>query len=111
MLLSVYVATTRGHMEERKQEMPDVHQPDLSVAEGEPGCRLGVPPPLSHDPSAMSEASFGFFQRKLRIIFLFPPLVTEASSCDSEMLDILKDKQMGKACKSRSATHTHTHTS
>lgn len=24
------------------------------------------------------------------------------------MLDILKDKQMGKACKSRSATHTHT---
>lgn len=27
--------STRGHMEERKQEMPDVHQPDLSVA-GEP---------------------------------------------------------------------------
>lgn len=34
-------------MEERKQEMPDVHQPDLSVA-GEQRSRLGVPLP-SHD--------------------------------------------------------------
>lgn len=111
MLLSVYVATTRGHMEEREQEMPDVHQPDLSVAEGEQGFRLGVPPPPSHDPSAMSEASFDFFPKKNKDHFSFSPLVTEASSCDSEgalMLDILKDKQMGKACKSRSATHTHT---
>lgn len=37
---SVHWATTRGHMEERKKEMPDVHQPDLSGA-GE-----------LHDPSA-----------------------------------------------------------
>lgn len=27
----VCVVATRGHMEERKQEMPDVHQLDLSV--------------------------------------------------------------------------------
>lgn len=34
------MVTTRGHMEEKKQEMPDVHQPDLSVA-GEQGENLG----------------------------------------------------------------------
>lgn len=57
-------------MEERKQEMPDVHQPDLSVA-GEQECRLGVPPEPSHDPPAMngtpgakSKAELGFSKEK-----------------------------------------------
>lgn len=48
----VCVATTWGHVEERKQEMPDVHQLDLSVA-GEHMSDWGVPPLLSHDLSAL----------------------------------------------------------
>lgn len=66
----VCVATTRGHMEKRKQEMPDVHQPDLSEA-GEQECRLGVPPLPSHDPPAVngtsgakSKAEFDFSKEK-----------------------------------------------
>lgn len=38
--MRAFMATTRGHMEKRKQEMPDVHQPDLAVAgeqEEDPG--------------------------------------------------------------------------
>lgn len=42
--MGAFTATTPGHLEERKQEMPDVHQPDLSLA-GEPEEKPGVPPP------------------------------------------------------------------
>lgn len=47
MCVCVCVSTTQGHMEERKQEMPDVHQLDLSVA-GEQRGRMGVRPLPSH---------------------------------------------------------------
>lgn len=40
--MGAFTATTRGHLEERKQEMPDVHQPDLSVAGGAGGKSRGT---------------------------------------------------------------------
>lgn len=79
-----FMVSARGHVEERKQEMPDVHQPDLSGAgeqEGKPGV-----PPLPPNASGITHATLEDSRRSTDIASKMFAVSKPATECNSHQI-------------------------